>query len=128
MKNGDLLPADLLVIAAGIRPQTDLAVASNIPVNRGVIVNDVLATAVAGVFALGECAEHKGIVYGIVPPIWEQSEVMSDAMIESPSEEIIPESADEVVPGAPEDLIPLQAPVSDLHLRATSGSLRRPQS
>ncbi len=80
LKNGDTLPADLLVIAAGIRPQTELATASNIPVKRGIVVNDLLATAVAGVFALGECAEHKGIVYGIVPPIWEQCEVLADVL------------------------------------------------
>jgi nitrite reductase (NADH) large subunit len=67
-------------MAAGIRAQTELAAASNIPINRGVIVNDLLATAVAGVFALGECAEHKGIVYGIVPPIWEQCEVLADVL------------------------------------------------
>jgi nitrite reductase (NADH) large subunit len=80
LRNGDLLPADLVVIAAGIRPQTDLAAASNIPVNRGIVVNDLMATAVAGVFALGECAEHKGVVYGIVPPIWEQCEVLADVL------------------------------------------------
>ena len=80
LRNGDTLPADLLVIAAGIRPQTALAAASNVPVKRGIVVNDLLATAVAGVFALGECAEHKGIVYGIVPPIWEQCEVLADVL------------------------------------------------
>ena len=80
LKSGETLPADLLVIAAGIVPRTDAAVASNVPVKRGIVVNDLLATAVPNVFAVGECAEHDGKVYGIVPPIWEQCEVLADLL------------------------------------------------
>jgi nitrite reductase (NADH) large subunit len=80
LKSGEVLPADILVIAAGIVPRTDAAKASNVPVKRGVVVNDLLATAVPGVFAVGECAEHAGIVYGVVPPIWEQCEVLADLL------------------------------------------------
>src|SRR5439155_10494174 len=53
---------------------------SGIPVKNGIVVNDLLATAVPGVFALGECAEHDGQVYGIVPPIWEQCGVLADIL------------------------------------------------
>jgi nitrite reductase (NADH) large subunit len=80
LATGEAIPADLLVIAAGIRPRIDAAIASGIAVNRGIIVNDLLATATPSVFALGECAEHRGTVYGIVPPIWEQCEVLADVL------------------------------------------------
>ncbi len=80
LKTGEVLPADLVVMAAGVRPRTNVAEASGIPVKRGIVVNDLLATASPGVFALGECAEHNGVVYGIVPPIWEQCEVLADVL------------------------------------------------
>jgi nitrite reductase (NADH) large subunit len=80
LKTGEVLPADLLVIAAGIVPRTEVAKTSGVPVKRGIVVNDLLATAVPNVFAVGECAEHDGKVYGIVPPIWEQCEVLADLL------------------------------------------------
>ena len=80
LKTGEVLPADLVVIATGVRPRVDVALASGIPVKRGIVVNDLMATASPGVFALGECAEHNGVVYGIVPPIWEQCEVLADVL------------------------------------------------
>lgn len=80
LKSGEVLSADVLVMAAGIRPRTDVATASGVPVKRGVVVNDLLATAAPGVYAVGECAEHNGTVYGIVPPIWEQCEVLADLL------------------------------------------------
>jgi nitrite reductase (NADH) large subunit len=80
LQGGEMLPADLVVLACGIRPRVDAARASGVPVNSGIVVNDLLATAVPGVFAIGECAEHDGKVYGIVPPIWEQCEVLADIL------------------------------------------------
>ena len=80
LKTGEVLPADLVVMAAGVRPRVTVAEASKIPVKRGIVVNDLMATASPGVFALGECAEHNGVVYGIVPPIWEQCEVLADVL------------------------------------------------
>ena len=68
------------MLAADVRPRAAVAEASNIPVKRGIVVNDLMATASPGVFALGECAEHNGVVYGIVPPIWEQCEVLADVL------------------------------------------------
>ena len=65
--------------AASARGSTSRA-ASGIPVNKGVIVNDTLATQVPGVYAVGECAEHGGQVYGIVAPIWEQATVLADVL------------------------------------------------
>jgi nitrite reductase (NADH) large subunit len=80
LATGETIPADLLVIATGVRPRVDAAVASGVAVNRGIVVNDLLATATPGVYAVGECAEHRGTVYGIVPPIWEQCEVVADLL------------------------------------------------
>jgi nitrite reductase (NADH) large subunit len=80
LQGGEVLPADLVVLACGIRPRVDAARASGVPVNSGIVVNDLLATSVPGVFAIGECAEHDGKVYGIVPPIWEQCEVLADIL------------------------------------------------
>jgi nitrite reductase (NADH) large subunit len=80
LKGGEVLPADMLVLACGIRPRVDAAQASGVPVKRGIVVNDLLATAVPGVFAVGECAEHNGQVYGIVTPIWEQCVVLADIL------------------------------------------------
>ena len=80
LDDGTTLAADMLVLACGIRPRVEVARASGIPVNRGVLVNDVLATQVPGVYAVGECAEHAGKVYGIVAPIWEQATVLADVL------------------------------------------------
>ena len=80
LSNGDVLPADMLVLACGIRPRVDAAKTSGLPVKNGIVVNDLMATAVPGVFAVGECAEHNGQVYGIVTPIWEQCVVLADIL------------------------------------------------
>jgi nitrite reductase (NADH) large subunit len=74
------LAADMLVLACGVRPRIDVARASGLPINRGIIVNDTLATEVPGVYAVGECAEHAGRTYGIVAPAWEQAVVLADVI------------------------------------------------
>jgi nitrite reductase (NADH) large subunit len=80
LKSGEVIPADMVVIAAGIRPRIDVAKESGVPVNRGILVNDLLASSVPNVYAIGECAEHNSFVYGIVAPIWEQCEVLADVL------------------------------------------------
>jgi len=80
LNTSDMLSADMVVLACGIRPRVDAAQASGVPVKSGIVVNDLLATAVPGVYALGECAEHDGKVYGVVPPIWEQCDVLADIL------------------------------------------------
>jgi nitrite reductase (NADH) large subunit len=80
LDDGSLLPADLVVLACGVRPRVDLARASSLPINKGIVVNDVLATEAPGVYALGECAEHRGRLYGIVNPVWEQAAVLADVL------------------------------------------------
>ncbi len=80
-KDGSQLDCDMLVISAGIRPNVQLARLAGLPVERGIIVEDDLS--VAGhpdVFAIGECAQHRGRVYGLVAPLWEQARVLADRL------------------------------------------------
>jgi nitrite reductase (NADH) large subunit len=75
-KDGAEIPADLVVMAAGIRPNTDLAQAIGIHCQRGIVVNDTLQTVTdPRVYAVGECAAHRGIAYGLVAPLYEQAKV-----------------------------------------------------
>jgi nitrite reductase (NADH) large subunit len=74
------LPADLVVLACGVRPRVDVARAAGLAINRGIIVDDRLATDAPGVHALGDCAEHAGRTYGLVAPAWEQAEVLADVL------------------------------------------------
>lgn len=80
LDDGSTLPTDMVVLACGVRPRVDLARASGLPVNKGIIVNDTLATEVPGVYAFGECAEHAGRTYGLVAPAWEQAAVLADVL------------------------------------------------
>jgi nitrite reductase (NADH) large subunit len=80
LDDGTTLPTDMLVLACGVRPRVDLALASGLPVNKGIVVNDTLATEVPGVYAFGECAEHAGKTYGLVAPAWEQAAVLADVL------------------------------------------------
>ena len=75
--DGQILPADLVVMAVGISPNVNLAQESGILARRGIVVDDQLRTSDADVFALGECAEHRGIVYGLVEPAYEQAHVLA---------------------------------------------------
>ena len=77
---GERLPADLVVFASGVKPRIDLAQDSDVPTNAGILVNDQLATHLPGLYAVGECAEHDGRVYGIVQPVCEQCAVLADVL------------------------------------------------
>ncbi|MCO3949773.1 NAD(P)/FAD-dependent oxidoreductase [Pseudomonas aeruginosa] len=76
--DGDVIPADLVVMAAGIRPNTELAESAGIPCNRGILVNDTLQTYDPRIYAVGECANHRGIAYGLVAPLFEQAKVCAN--------------------------------------------------
>jgi nitrite reductase (NADH) large subunit len=75
LKDGRTLPADLIVMAIGIKPRTTLAAASGLQCARGICVDDHMQTACKGIFAIGECAEHRGIAYGLVEPAYEQARI-----------------------------------------------------
>jgi nitrite reductase (NADH) large subunit len=77
LTDGRKLEADAVIFAAGIHPNISLAKEAGIPVNRGVVVDDHLQTGVSDIFALGECAEHRGTCYGLVEPAYEQAGVLA---------------------------------------------------
>nr|WP_283814322.1 FAD-dependent oxidoreductase [Bradyrhizobium japonicum] len=77
LADGSRIEADAVIFAAGIRPNVALAKEAGIAVNRGVVVNDVMQTASSDIFALGECAEHRGTCYGLVEPAYEQARVLA---------------------------------------------------
>jgi nitrite reductase (NADH) large subunit len=82
--DGSSLPADLVVFAVGIRPNTALAAAAGLPVGRGILVDDHMASAIPGFHAVGECAEHRGAVYGLVEPAYRQAAALADALCGAP--------------------------------------------
>src|SRR5436309_3785200 len=77
LADGRRIDADAVIFAAGIRPNVTLAQDAGIPVNRGIVVDDCLQTGAPDVFAIGECAEHRGICYGLVEPAYEQARVLA---------------------------------------------------
>ena len=77
LADGRRIEADAVIFAAGIRPNIALAREAGIPVNRGVLVDDVMQTGTPDIFALGECAEHRGVCYGLVEPAYEQARVLA---------------------------------------------------
>jgi nitrite reductase (NADH) large subunit len=77
LADGRRIAADAVIFAAGIRPNVGLAKDAGIAVGRGVVVDDHLQTSVPDIFALGECAEHRGICYGLVEPAYEQARVLA---------------------------------------------------
>ncbi|TXJ34957.1 MAG: NAD(P)/FAD-dependent oxidoreductase [Afipia sp.] len=78
LSDGRVIAAEAVVFAAGIRPNIALAKDAGVPVNRGIVVDDQLRTGHGDVFALGECAEHRGTCYGLVEPAYEQARVLAD--------------------------------------------------
>ena len=77
LADGRVLAADLVVMAVGIRPTTALAREAGLDIGRGIVVDDSLATSDPAIFALGECAEHRGQTYGLVAPAWAQAAVLA---------------------------------------------------
>ena len=75
LADGRSIPADLVVLAIGIRPNIDLARAAGLEVNRGIVVFDDMRTSDPEIFAVGECVEHRGEVFGLVAPLWDQAKV-----------------------------------------------------
>jgi nitrite reductase (NADH) large subunit len=77
LTDGRRIAADAVIFAAGIRPNVALAKEAGISVNRGIVVDDHLQTSASDVFAIGECAEHRGICYGLVEPAYEQARMLA---------------------------------------------------
>jgi assimilatory nitrate reductase electron transfer subunit len=80
LADGREVKGDLVVLACGVRPEVTLARAAGLTVERGILVDDQLRTSDPSVFALGECVQHRGTVYGLVAPAWEQATVLADGL------------------------------------------------
>jgi len=82
-KDGTEVPADLVVMAAGIRPNTELAEKIGLHCNRGIVVSDTMQTITdPRIYSVGECAAHRGIAYGLVAPLFEQGKVCATHLAE----------------------------------------------
>jgi nitrite reductase (NADH) large subunit len=78
--SGEELEADLVVIAAGIRPNAELGRKAGLAVQRGIVVNDYMETSDPDIYAVGECTEHRGQTFGLVAPLFEQGRVLASAI------------------------------------------------
>ncbi len=76
--DGSQIDTDLVVMAVGIRPNIGVGQKLNLDINRGILVNDHLETSAKDIYALGECVEHRGVVYGLVAPLYEQAQVLAE--------------------------------------------------
>ncbi len=85
LADGRFVPADLVVLAVGIRPNINLAKAAQLEVNRGIVVTDDMRTSDPDIFAVGECVEHRGQVFGLVAPLWDQAKVCASQLMDDDS-------------------------------------------
>ncbi|QHQ36861.1 nitrite reductase large subunit NirB [Algicella marina] len=80
LEDGTILPADIVVMAVGIRPSVALAKEAGLEIGRGLKVNDQLVTSDPDILALGECVEHDGMVYGLVAPLYDMAKVLAKTL------------------------------------------------
>ena len=85
LAGGETIDADLVVIAAGIRPEVDLAATAGLEIGRGIMVDDELRTGTPGIRAVGECAEHRGRTYGLWSPLLEQTRALGASLADRPA-------------------------------------------
>jgi nitrite reductase (NADH) large subunit len=84
LDNDQIIEADLVVMAVGIRPNTGLAKAADLAIGRGIQVDDHMVSSDPSIYAVGECVEHRGLCYGLVAPLWEMCHAFADHISESP--------------------------------------------
>ena len=78
--SGEELKAELVVIAAGIRPNAELGRKAGLEVRRGIVVNDYMETSDPHIYSVGECTEHRGQTFGLVAPLFEQGRVLASTI------------------------------------------------
>ncbi|QLK86752.1 nitrite reductase large subunit NirB [Staphylococcus sp. 17KM0847] len=86
LSDGRVLDADMVVMAVGIRPVTKEARAAGLEIGRGIVVDDFMKTSDPNIYAVGECAEHRSKVYGLVAPLYDQGKVLADHITGRPTE------------------------------------------
>jgi nitrite reductase (NADH) large subunit len=80
LADGREIPADLVVMAIGIRPEITLAKQAGLDANRGIVVGDDMRTTDQHIYAVGECAEHRGKCFGLVAPLWDMAKICADRL------------------------------------------------
>jgi NAD(P)H-nitrite reductase large subunit len=86
LKDGSTLDTDMVVISCGIRANVEVARDAGLAVERAIVVDDQLRTNDSDIFALGECAQHRGTLYGLVEPVYEQARVLADVLAQPGSD------------------------------------------
>jgi nitrite reductase (NADH) large subunit len=82
-KDGSTLDCDLIVVAAGIKPNSEIGLTAGLTVERAIVVdNHMRSVEDPTIYVVGECAQHRGMVYGLVAPLWEQAKVLADHITE----------------------------------------------
>lgn len=81
LDDGEIIPCDTVIISIGIKPNVDLAINSGIHINKGIIVDDKLQTNKPNIYAVGECCEYNGVVFGSVYPGFEQAECLAEILL-----------------------------------------------
>ncbi|WP_025274401.1 FAD-dependent oxidoreductase [Haloglycomyces albus] len=86
LEDGRTVSTDFMVVSCGVNPETTVADDAGLKVNRGIVVDDQCRTSNPDVYAVGDCAEHEGTVYGLVAPAWEQADVVARHILADPDE------------------------------------------
>jgi nitrite reductase (NADH) large subunit len=81
-ESGEELPADLVVMAVGVRPNIELAKRAGVACDRGILVDDCLQTYDPAIYAVGECVQHRRQTFGLVAPLWEQARICAQHIAE----------------------------------------------
>ena len=81
-KDGSEVAADLVVMAIGVRPNIELAKASGVQCDRGILVDDTLQTFTPTIYAVGECVQHRKKTFGLVAPLFEQAKVCANHLVD----------------------------------------------
>jgi nitrite reductase (NADH) large subunit len=90
LADGTLLPADIVVMAVGIRPNIALGKAAGLACGRGIQVDDGMATSDPAIYAVGECVEHRGALFGLVAPLWDMAKVLADRVTGTAQTDYLP--------------------------------------
>ncbi|WP_327323476.1 FAD-dependent oxidoreductase [Streptomyces sp. NBC_01210] len=103
LADGYVLDSELVVLACGVRPRVGLAHAAGLEVRRGIVVDDELRTSDPYIYAIGDCAEHDGQVYGLAGPALEQADVLASVLTSAPELTSAPDltSAPELISASP---------------------------
>ncbi len=86
--DGSSVECEMIVMAAGIRPNVEIARQAGLVIERGIVIGDDMATSAPDIYAIGECAQHRGVVYGLVAPAWEQARVLAERLVNDEAETV----------------------------------------